>query len=129
LDSLTKQIVRPGLTLVVDNSPDADAKDVVEHYAAKLPIEYLAMGYNSGPAGAFAAGINRLAGKAEWMMCRGDDNPFDRHDILERMKTFAIRTAERKPAGLGITGGRFDARRALSLRLGVGFAVVMEARR
>jgi len=109
LVSIEAQTVRPSLVLVIDNNPGGEAHQTVETYAATsaMQIEYLALGKNTGPAGAFAAALETVANhqeKPEWMMCRGDDNPFPSTDIIAGIKALRDETETEKPAGLGIYG-------------------------
>lgn len=108
LRSIEDQSVFPAMVLVIDNNPEGDAKAVVDDYEspAGIVIEYLRMGSNAGPAGAFAAALSYLGthpGRPEWMSCRDDDLPFDDTDRIAQLHTLA-KNAPPSVAGVGIWG-------------------------
>src|SRR6218665_1212598 len=110
LVSIERQSVRPALVLVVDNNPGGDARQVVEDFSTRgsLRVSYLPLGRNTGPAGAFASALAALHSRPdiEWMMCRGDDNPFRDADTIAAMMALSQQTEDRSPSGLGVFGMR-----------------------
>ena len=97
--------MRPELVLVLDNSPEGMACDVLA--ASSVPTDYVRLGRNIGPAGSFASAIRHARGHFEWLMCRGDDNPFPKGDEIAIMRSFSRAVAHLRPAGIGNTGERF----------------------
>ena len=117
LKSIESQSTRPRLIIVIDNSPDAGAQGVVRDYTAegRMLVEYLPLYQNCGPAGSFASATAALFFRSEppdWMMCRGDDNPFDTNDAISSMHAFAQRVVDMSPAAIGTHGERYSFREA-----------------
>lgn len=115
LQSIGQQSMHPRVVLVIDNSGDDGSRDAVARFAEEAPfqVDYLPMSTNSGPAGAFASAAGRLASRwpeIEWMMCRGDDNAFDRADAIEFMHGLSNRAAAFEPAVIGVIGGKYGSR-------------------
>lgn len=124
LESISSQSMQPSVVLVVDNSPEDGAQEAVAQCAKEsvFQIDYLSMSENLGPAGAFAAAVDALVRQPrgiEWMMCRGDDNPFDLIDAIECIHSFAKSVSHRRPAAIGITGVRYNPRTARAQRVTV----------
>lgn len=119
LRSITDQTRWPERVVVIDNSGTDVAAALVRDFWVQVPmrVEYLPLTENSGPAGSFHVAADRLAEDgAEWMMCRGDDNPFRDPEAIDRMYQFAQDVAHRQPAGIGTLGGWYDKRRGINLR-------------
>jgi GT2 family glycosyltransferase len=113
LKSIESQSMAPGLVVVVDNNTGREgALEVVREYArhSALQIKHLPLGENAGPAGAFSAAMVHLRGMVgiEWMMCRGDDNPFGDPDVVASMRAFADSVAHLEPAGIGNRGVTYN---------------------
>jgi GT2 family glycosyltransferase len=111
LMSVATQTVLPSLVIVIDNNPDGAAEATVSAFAARssLPIDYLRMAENSGPAGAFAAALTALAqhpSKPEWMACRDDDGPFPDSDVIASLMDVYQRTTG-QPAAIGTFGKNY----------------------
>lgn len=119
LRSIGAQERAPAEVIVVDNSGCEHALSTVNSFRSRESIAavHLAMSENEGPAGAFAAAVRYLQGhQLEWMMCRGDDNPFPDSESIERLYQFAQRTKALRPAGIGTVGGWYDRVRGFSVR-------------
>lgn len=113
LESIEAQSTLPGLVVVIDNNIGGEsARQTVDNFARRssLRVSHLPLGRNCGPAGAFAAAMTNLQGMAdiEWMMCRGDDNPFQEADVIAGMKAFAAATRHLAPVGIGNRGVHYN---------------------
>jgi GT2 family glycosyltransferase len=102
---------------VVDNAPDAVNEAAVRDFGgADERATYIASPDNTGAAGGIAQGLRaalHVAGDDEWIVLLDDDNPPRVNDLFERL--FAIATeviGDRSVAAVGVTGARFDWRRA-----------------
>jgi GT2 family glycosyltransferase len=122
LDVLSEQRRAVDHLIVVDNAPtDANRATVEGHETSAARRDYLAMAENTGPAGGFAAGMQRaldVGRPADWVVLLDDDNPPKDDDLLDRLLTFAVeRQRTAPPVGLvGKTGARFDLRRGRTVR-------------
>lgn len=94
------QSLRPEVILVVDNGGDAKQPD---------DVEFLRMPSNAGPAGAYAAAVDHLRGRVEWMMCADDDGEVPSHLVRDTYE-FVSRTTDLAPAGVGRAGGTYSRR-------------------
>jgi glycosyltransferase involved in cell wall biosynthesis len=108
---------------VVDNEPTTETGSVTREFDERLAIEYVAAEGNIGPAGGIALGATRALGHAHgdgWLLTLDDDDPPYFPDSIERLAAFAGRMASEDPStgGVGMTGGRFDLRRARIVRIG-----------
>ena len=117
LDRLRAQTRPIDLLLVIDNAGSSEAKRIVEaHIANGLVARYVDAGDNLGPAGGFALGMKIILEEAtdtDWIFLFDDDDPpfFDK--AISDAASFGIEMTLADPAtaGVGISGGRFDARR------------------
>src|SRR5690349_18373259 len=63
----------PEKLLIVDNSESSETKKLIEHLNDNR-IQYFAVGYNAGPAGAAKIGLQKLAeGGFDWIYWGDDD--------------------------------------------------------
>lgn len=122
LASQTRQLSR---LIVVDNGADNSVADLIGRYQGRAAkeITYVSPGDNTGPAGGFAIGMERLVGGSEdddWIFLFDDDDPPYFDDTVERASRFAVEMAARDPdvGGVGISGGRFDLRTGRVIRIG-----------
>jgi rhamnopyranosyl-N-acetylglucosaminyl-diphospho-decaprenol beta-1,3/1,4-galactofuranosyltransferase len=104
--------------IVVDNAPSTMSRAAVTaQNGIAGSVEHLEMGENLGFAGGVAAGMRRaleLAGGDDWIVVLDDDDPVPYPDVLSELEGFAERMRVEDPstAAVGISGGRFDWRRA-----------------
>lgn len=108
----------PDRLLIVDNDPAESARPVAE----AAGVGYLALGENTGPAGAAAAALRALSSEGwEWIWWGDDDNPPTRPDALERLLVLGEREAARTGVpplgGVSSTGERWDWGNGRSVRL------------
>ncbi len=102
---LQGQSFPPSFIYVVDNSESRTTEDAVKGIITKN-IEYFRVGYNSGPAGAAAIGLQELANRGyKWIYWGDDDNPpFDKAVFEKQFNELQkLGTGEQK---IGILGGK-----------------------
>jgi glycosyltransferase involved in cell wall biosynthesis len=105
---------------VVDNAPDARNRALVDAYREHAPVTYVASADNSGAAGGLAQGLRAClpaTSAFDWVVLLDDDNPPTADDVLERLFDFAVEHAASDLGAVGLTGARFDWRRARLVRL------------
>jgi glycosyltransferase involved in cell wall biosynthesis len=116
LEITLAQTPPPDRLLVIDNGDPGVAERVVADFPDPR-VAYHAMGENTGPAGAAAYGLERLAAEGfDWIGWGDDDTPPKTADAFERL----LRLAAGGPAdlgGVGAVGARFDWRRGELVRL------------
>jgi len=107
--------------VVVDNAPAPANERSVEAYRTHAPAEYVASAQNLGPAGGIARGLRETLKRAadrDWVVLLDDDNPPSTEDTLERVFDLVCASQDDLRVGaVGLTGSRFDWRRARFLRL------------
>ena len=123
LDRLAAQTRSPDRVVIVDNASDPRIADLVGPEKSLEWAEYIDAGSNLGPAGGYELGMSRLLETAEdddWIMLLDDDDPPFFDDAFENMERFASRMMERDRAtgAIGISGGRFDRKKGLVVRIG-----------
>ena len=75
INKLLNQTSPPQKILIIDNDPLKSAYTIAENNIHKN-VDYLAVGYNSGPAGAAKRGLEVLSAKGfSWVAWIDDDNP------------------------------------------------------
>jgi glycosyltransferase involved in cell wall biosynthesis len=100
--------------VVVDNDPSPATRAVVEAHAAGLGwLEYVASPENLGPAGGLAVGMERVLDHArpqDWIVLLDDGDPPQWSTMLGELLAFgqAMRATDRRTAGVGLIGARFD---------------------
>ena len=100
--------------VVVDNDPSPATRAVVEAHAAGLGrLEYVASPENLGPAGGLAVGMERVLDHArpqDWIVLLDDGDPPQWSTMLAELLAFgqAMRATDRRTAGVGLIGARFD---------------------
>jgi rhamnopyranosyl-N-acetylglucosaminyl-diphospho-decaprenol beta-1,3/1,4-galactofuranosyltransferase len=116
LTSLRKQSRALDQLIVVDNDPDPANERQVDSYRAHAPATYVPSACNTGAAGGIAQGLRaalRIADERDWVVLLDDDNPPSSDDLLERLFALAGDTQDdARIGGVGLTGARFDWRRA-----------------
>jgi GT2 family glycosyltransferase len=114
LDALARQTVRLDHVIVIDNDPARSAQPV----AMEMGSEYLAVGENIGPAGAWQLGLDAATGRYPWIMVIDDDDPPPGDRVIESLMDFLVLALEHDVAcaGVGPSGSTFDRRRGRSRR-------------
>ena len=108
--------------VVVDNSPTADAGQLVERYRGRgRAAEYVAAAENLGPAGAVALAMGRLlpdAADDNWVVLFDDGEPPGTEELAE-MHDFALRMRATDPrlGAVGGVGATFDWARGRVVRV------------
>ena len=83
IDSLLSQTYPPQKILIVDNDPSRSAEVLMLKFSGR-PIDYHAVGYNSGPAGAAKIGLEMLSTQGyKWIGWIDDDDPPIYNDTFE----------------------------------------------
>ena len=105
---------------IVDNDPSTESERAA-HSAPHLPVAYLPMPENSGPAGGIAAGMARVlatAGDDDWILTLDDDGLTASVDTIRRVRDLGDwLLAHDAPVGaVGAVGARFDRRTGRLLR-------------
>lgn len=114
IEKIFAQTFPPEKIWIIDNSEGSDTKDLIQsldHY----PLAYINMGYNAGPAGAAAKGLELVAADGyDWIYWGDDDDPPFRSDCFERL--LYIKDKVSKTGVLGTVGHFFDINRGLVKR-------------
>ena len=112
---LFSQTVPPQKVLIIDNDQQESAK-IIKEELEHFPIDYHAVGYNSGPAGAAKAGLDILVNEGyKWIGWIDDDDPPVFNDTFEILLKVAITN---KHCGcVGTVGQYFDRKKGLMVRV------------
>ncbi len=110
----------PRRVVVVDNDPERSAEEVVRSLGAHtaVPIDYVAVGENRGPAHAWWRGFEHLRSEDDrgtWLAVFDDDDPVSGGDVVAEL----IGASADRPdlAAIGLRGAVLDRRRALLRRV------------
>jgi len=114
IEALFNQTLPPEKVLIVDNDEFQSGKVLTEQLG-HLPLTYYPVGYNSGPAGAAAIGLQLLADEGyQWIAWIDDDDPPYFVDVFERLLHLA---AQNSNCGcVGVVGQFFDTKKGLIKR-------------
>ncbi len=115
IHTLLDQTFPPHKILIIDNDPEKVAKLIADKMT-HLPVDYYAVGYNSGPAGAAKKGLDILSKEGyDWIGWIDDDDPPLFKDSFEILLK---RAGEVQRCGcVGAVGQRFDLSKAMMIRL------------
>lgn len=115
LEKVFQQTIPPSFLWVIDNSENLET----DHLVAGLRddrIRYLRMGYNAGPAGAAAKGLELCARDgADWIFWGDDNDPPFRPDCFERL--LAKKDVNPFCGVLGAVGHFFDRKKGIIKRI------------
>ena len=123
LDRIENQSRQLDGLVIIDNAADPEVEDLVAEYPGTTSLSYVAALENLGPAGGFAFGMKKLLETVDdddWIFMLDDDDPPFFDDAFENAGRFAGAMTERdsRVGGVGISGGRFDIRKARVIRIG-----------
>jgi rhamnopyranosyl-N-acetylglucosaminyl-diphospho-decaprenol beta-1,3/1,4-galactofuranosyltransferase len=124
LDKLLAQTRRLDRLVVMDNGSTPESAVEVERYKSMgADAVYIDAGDNIGPAEGYARGLlfhMETAGPDDWVFTFDDDDPPYFDDAIENAANFAQKMVAEDPltAGVGISGGRFDFKKAVLRRIG-----------
>ena len=105
ISNLRNQSLPPELILVVDNSISKKT-EILLNKESHNDLQYIRVGYNSGPAGASKIGLENLTELGyEWIYWGDDDNPPRDNLVFERMIQ-NIKELTGKGINLGIFSGK-----------------------
>ena len=105
----------PEFLWIIDNSEDLKTGQAITQFNDPR-IRYFRMGYNSGPAGAAAKGLQLcFQSGADWIYWGDDNDPPFRKDCFERL--LAIRDVHPFCGILGAVGQFFDRKKGVILRI------------
>lgn len=108
VSAVLDQTCTPEHILVVDNGEPSVTAQALADFDADL-VAHHAMGDNTGPAGATAYALRRLAAENyDWIYWVDDDDPPQTTDTLERLLALATSVADPALGGVGVVGSRFD---------------------
>ena len=112
---LFEQTAPPDRVLIIDNDTLQSGKTIQEQLN-HLPISYHANGFNSGPAGAAAIGLQMLAAAGyQWIAWIDDDDPPYFADVFEIL--LATATKDPRCGSVGVVGHFFNKKRGLIQRV------------
>jgi glycosyltransferase involved in cell wall biosynthesis len=100
--------------VVVDNDPSPATRAVVHAHTEGLGrLEYVASPENLGPAGGLAVGMERVLDYTrpwDWIVLLDDGDPPQWSTMFGELLAFgqAMRATDRRTAGVGLIGARFD---------------------
>jgi GT2 family glycosyltransferase len=115
IEKLFSQSVPPEKVLVIDNDEEESGREIVAQLY-NLPIEYIAMGYNSGPAGAAKKGLEQLTSEGyQWIAWIDDDDPPYFPDVFKKLLQLA--QINPKCSCVGVVGHYFDRKTGLTHRV------------
>lgn len=115
IDTLLNQTYPPQKILIVDNDPDRSAEVLVSKFSHIL-VEYHAVGYNSGPAGAAKIGLEILTAQGyKWVGWMDDDDPPIYNDTFEILLKKAELTEN--CGCVGVVGQYFNTKNGLMIRV------------
>ena len=116
LDALVHQTHPPTLIVVADNDPDESARSIVSNADdTTVPISYVPVGANLGPAGGWAAAVEfaqNQSNRGSWIGIFDDDDPLDDPDVMRLLlegAMDAVSTSDRV-AAVGLRGARLSRR-------------------
>ncbi len=112
LEGLINQHHAPTLIVIADNDPERSAEVVSEEQRAKddIAIEYLPIGENLGPAGAWAKAVEfaqHRSDRGDWVMVLDDDDPVTDPRVTAEILATA-ETVSTDIAGVGLRGARWN---------------------
>lgn len=108
LATVLNQTRSPEHVLVVDNGNPNVTRQALAAFDPAV-VDHHPMGANTGPAGATAYALQRLAAEGyDWIYWVDDDDPPQNVDTLERLLTLARDAADPALGGVGVVGSRFD---------------------
>lgn len=111
------QTLVPAAILIVDNSDNSDTKTALEGITDPR-VSYHPVGYNAGPAGAAAIGMQILFERGfKWVIWGDDDDPPRFQDVLENLYTSAELLDTASVGVFGVVGGRFSVSKAKMVRI------------
>lgn len=115
IEKLFSQTVSPQKVLVIDNDEEESGREIVTQLF-NFPIDYMAIGYNSGPAGAAKKGLEKLATEGyQWIAWIDDDDPPYFPDVFEKLLQLA--QINPKCGCVGVVGQYFDRKKGLMHRV------------
>ena len=108
INCLLKQTLAPEHILIVDNSASTLTQEAISNLGNDK-IQYHRVGYNSGPAGASAIGLQILTALGfEWIYWGDDDDPPPFDDTIERILQIPKKIPNEKIGLLGFRGCNFN---------------------
>lgn len=115
IDKVFLQTYPPELLWIIDNSEGLETDHAIASLLDKR-IRYYRMGYNSGPAGAAAKGLELCAQEgSDWIYWGDDNDPPFTLDCFERL--LAIRELNPFVGVLGTVGQFFDRKKGVIKRI------------
>lgn len=117
IEAIFKQTFPPHSLLIVDNSDD-EATQLMYEQTNDSRLQYYKVGYNSGPAGAAAIGINILFEQGyEWVVWGDDDDPPQFNDVIENLFSIIPKIDINTVGVIGSVGVNFNTSTGLIERI------------
>ncbi|WP_276373573.1 glycosyltransferase [Chryseolinea sp. H1M3-3] len=108
IHKIFEQSLAPEKLIIVDNSESHLTRNLIEQMNDPR-LEYVAVGYNAGPAGAAKIGLSKLISEGyDWIYWGDDDDPPRITHAFEILLSIPDKINEEKIGALGLTGNRFD---------------------
>ncbi|MGH2787259.1 MAG: glycosyltransferase family 2 protein [Actinomycetota bacterium] len=123
LERVAKQSRRLDGLIIVDNSPSALTKAVVDDFASHpTVVRYEPSPENLGFCGGVALGMTRVletASDRDWIVVFDDDDPLPWDSVFEELLSFGEKMMRRDPktSAVGLVGARFDWKRGGLVRV------------
>lgn len=115
INALLNQTYPPQKILIIDNDPARSAAVLVSKFPNNS-IDYFAVGYNSGPAGAAKKGLEILSAEGyKWIAWMDDDDPPIFEDTFSILLKIAL--ANKKCGCVGNVGQYFNKKTGLMIRV------------
>lgn len=117
VEKILAQSFPPEKLLIVDNSEGTETEEWVKT-VPHLPLQYYRVGYNSGPAGGAAIGLQKLAEEGyEWIYWGDDNDPPHFPNTFEVLHQLIHRNKHLKLGSVGAVGQYFNKRTGLFKRV------------
>jgi GT2 family glycosyltransferase len=108
VERIFNQSLAPEKLLIVDNSSDRRTREFVLR-SNDYRLEYYAVGYNSGPAGAAKIGLEKLTAEGyDWIYWGDDDDPPTFVDTFEKLFEIIVSSSNENTGIVGAVGQFFN---------------------
>jgi len=118
IEKVFEQSLPPQKLWIIDNSEDTETELLIKSLK-DLPLVYYRMGYNSGPAGAAAKGLELVASEGyDWIYWGDDDDPPVEYESFQKIfQTLEFVSDLDNIGQLGLIGHLFDGTKGVMKRI------------